>query len=560
MSTLSSPAPTQSATTRAGIALAGLESVGKSALFRALSGQATGDEQNVRGSTVTLRRAAVRGMEADVVDLPGIRTSDDATTTLIALAELTQADRMLWVVRGTHMERELKTLSELLAEELTHKPVALAVTFKDRAPAAAFEYARQIESETGIPVCCVNARNMTAEDCANLLETLNRATVAKTSVIPPAKESVVEIVPQASVFDRPLFGVPLSVFFMAALFAVPVFLAYVLANTLEDPLDALIIDPLGNWFAAWPDFWQAMLMGDYGVISLGWYSFLWAFPVVLFIGISVALAEECGLKDRITASLDSPLRRIGLHGRDLIPVLTGFGCNVVAVFQTRGCAACTRKACVSMISFGSACSYQIGASLALFSVAGHPWLFAPYLLMLFVIGAIHTRIWNPALSRAQARPLNEAAFLQVPSWRAVSWRVRAVIKQFLLQAIPIFLLICAVGAALDYVGVLDRLADAVTPVLAVFRLPGDVAPGVIFSIIRKDGLLVLNTGEGALLQSLTAGQVLVLVYLASTLTACLVTLWTIRKELGARFALKIAGRQALTAIVSAVVLAWLVAR
>ena len=542
------------------IALAGLESVGKSAIFRALTGQATGDEQNVRGSTVTVRRAAVRGLETDVVDLPGIRTSDDATTTLIAMAELTQADRMLWVVRGTHMERELKTLSELLAEELAYKPVAIAVTFKDRAPSSASTYARQIETEMGIPVCCVNARNMTEEDRTNLLETLNHATVATGSAIPQAKESVVEIAPQTSVFDRPLFGIPISLFFMAALFAVPVFLAYVLADTLEEPLDTLIIDPLGEWFAAWPDFWQAMLMGDYGVISLGWYSFLWAFPVVLFIGISVALAEECGLKDRITNALDSPLRRIGLHGRDLIPVLTGFGCNVVAVFQTRGCAACTRKACVSMISFGSACSYQIGASLALFSVAGHPWLFAPYLLMLFVVGALHTRIWNPVLSRAQARPLNEAAFLQVPSWRAVSWRVRAVVKQFLLQAIPIFLLICAVGAVLDYVGVLDRMADVVTPILALFRLPGDVAPGVIFSIIRKDGLLVLNTGEGALLQSLTAGQVLLLVYLASTLTACLVTLWTIRKELGARFALKIAGRQALTAIVSTLMLAWLVGR
>lgn len=116
------------------------------------------------------------------------------------------------------------------------------------------------------------------------------------------------------------------------------------------------------------------------------------------------------------------------------------------------------------------------------------------------------------------------------------------------------------GAVLDYVGVLERIADAVTPALALFRLPGEVAPGIIFSIIRKDGLLVLNTGEGALLQSLTAGQVLVLVYFASTLTACLVTLWTIRKELGTRFALKIAGRQALTSVASTLLLAWAIAR
>jgi len=91
--------------------------------------------------------------------------------------------------------------------------------------------------------------------------------------------------------------------------------------------------------------------------DLGWDSFLWAFPVVLLISLSVAVTEESGLKDRITAALDPWLRRVGLSGRDLIPVLTGFGCNVVAVMQSRACSRCTRERCVSMISFGSACSY-----------------------------------------------------------------------------------------------------------------------------------------------------------------------------------------------------------
>ncbi len=93
------------------------------------------------------------------------------------------------------------------------------------------------------------------------------------------------------------------------------------------------------------------------------------------------------------------------------------------------------------------------------------------------------------------------------------------------------------------------------PLLALFGLPATVAPGIIFSIVRKDGLLILNQGEGALLTALTAGQILILVYLASTLTACMVTLWTIRKELGARYALLLAGRQMLTALVSTLLLA-----
>ncbi len=73
--------------------------------------------------------------------------------------------------------------------------------------------------------------------------------------------------------------------------------------------------------------------------------------------------------------------------------------------------------------------------------------------------------------------------------------------------------------------------------------------------MRKDGLLILNQGEGALLAALTVGQIFVLVYLASTLTACLVTLWTVRKELGGRVALKLAGRQAATSLASTILLA-----
>lgn len=72
----------------------------------------------------------------------------------------------------------------------------------------------------------------------------------------------------------------------------------------------------------------------------------------------------------------------------------------------------------------------------------------------------------------------------------VGWRVKAVLKKFLVEAMPIFFLICGVGALLAYAGFLDQLATWVSPALALFGLPGEVAPGVIFSIVRKDSLLV----------------------------------------------------------------------
>jgi Fe2+ transport system protein B len=133
--------------------------------------------------------------------------------------------------------------------------------------------------------------------------------------------------------------------------------------------------------------------------------------------------------------------------------------------------------------------------------------------------------------------------------------VKAALGQFLKQAMPIFIVICLAAALLEHFGVIARITAGVAPLLGLFHLPGEAAPGILFSILRKDGLLTLNSGDGALLSTLSAGQLFVLVWLASTFTACLVTLWTVRKELGWSHAALLAGRQALTSLASA----WLIA-
>jgi Fe2+ transport system protein B len=181
-------------------------------------------------------------------------------------------------------------------------------------------------------------------------------------------------------------------------------------------------------------------------------------------------------------------------------------------------------------------------------------MFAPYLTLVFVVGLLHTRLWQGVLPPEAALPLNERAFLQAPSVRAVAWRVGVVLKQFLLQAMPIFLALCLVSAALEYAGAMTVIAKVFAPLMGLFRLPAEVSLPVVLSVLRKDGMLVLNTSNGALLRSLSGGQLFVVVYLASTLTACLVTLSTVRRELGWRVAGTLAGRQALTSVASAWVL------
>lgn len=532
--------------------LIGFESTGKSALFRGLTHENIGEEANFRGSTVAARYGHLLA-EMDVVDLPGIRLKDDSQTTQTALGAIKDADIVILVLRATHAAVELPLLLE--AVELEGKRVILVLTFADKASAYISNMVQDFEDWLEIPVQAVDTRNMRLQDHSKLIEALQNAKPLLRQV---GKQQLLRypiVRPQKLWFEYAVWGRLLALILTVLLFALPVWLAYLLSAKLEPIIEQGVIAPVKTWFDDLPLFLQALFVGDYGIITLGCFSFLWAFPVVLLLGLSVALTEESGMKDRITDALDPWMRHVGLNGRDLIPVLSGFGCNVVAVFQSRACSACTRKSCVSLIAFGSACSYQIGASLSVFSSAGQPWLFFPYVLLLFLSGALHTRIWhgqttsNPLLSGYEAK-----TFLQKPHLRAVNWRVRAVVKQFVCQAMPIFISICLAASILQFFGMLDKLSQILSPILSAFQLPAGAASAVIFSILRKDGILILNQGEGSLLQTMHAGQLLGLVYLASTLTACLVTLWTVRKELGGRFAVSLAGKQAVTSVVTTFVI------
>lgn len=537
------------------VAVIGLESSGKSALFRTLTGRATGDEANFRGSTVRCRNGRIPDSSLHIVDTPGIRVSQDTETTRLALEQLSAVDAVVLVVRGTHVQNELTTVLRALGRELQGRKLALAITFADKASPEIEQLVTFYRRELDIPVIALDARHVRRQKRAALLEIVARCRPLRAGYSLTLAPPVPIVEPLATVYEHSFLGPLAAILSIGLMFGFPVLIAYHLSQWLQPIVESRFITPIIHTVGAAlgsSEIGKALLIGDYGLITLGWYSFLWAFPVVLFISAAVAVTEETGLKDRITAALDPVLRLVGLSGRDLIPVLTGFGCNVVAVFQSRACSLCHRKNCVSMIAFGSACSYQIGASLSLFGSAGRPWLFFPYVFVLFVVGAIHTRIWSPPISGPSASLMIERAFLQQPNLKAIGWRVRATLKQFLFQAMPVFLAICIIGTVLNYFHLTDVIAASVGTLIEGLNLPRSLAPGIVLSMIRKDGLLVLNKGDGALLQPLDGGQLFLLVFLASTLTACLVTLFTISKELGLRFAATLAVRQAGTSLLTAI--------
>ncbi|QGH32857.1 ferrous iron transporter B [Gracilibacillus salitolerans] len=536
------------------VVLVGCESVGKSGLFRHLTGEKRALTSNVKGTTVAALTATCKlNNDMRLTDLPGLQFDMDSKSTQLTLDRLEGEQTLLLVVKATELKEELTQLQKEL--NLKGKQVAIVATHQDKYQPSNAEQKR-VQELLQVPVVWINARKMDQEEQEKVITCIEQAriwavTTSIVSFLPSTPIPVNKLIPM---FRLRVVGPILACLIIMTMFALPVFAAYLFVSWFEPITEQYLLTPITTWLEQIPAFLANVLIGDYGIITLGWYSFLWAFPVVLLISITTTITEEIGIQEHLTSALDPWLRKIGLTGRDLLPAITGFGCNVVAVMQSRSCSSCTQVSCVSMIAFGSACSYQIGATLSIFNAAHAPFLFIPYLLLLFVVGAIHTRIWNRSTTDELTR-IAPLPYLQGINGRAFWWKVSGVIKQFLVQAMPIFLLICLVASVLETVGVLSIFSWLAMPLLYLFSLPSDAAPGLIFSFIRKDGLLVLNEGQGSLLMDMSISQVFILVYLASTLSACLVTLFTISRELSWKDALSIGWKQMLTSVVSAAFIA-----
>ena len=545
------------------IVVIGKESTGKSQLIASLTGQ-TAYSANFRGSTVTCDtyqseaytddtsvRGFLRRRVLTFIDTPGILYRSDSITTKKALRQLQENDTVLLIVKATDVDRDLSDLLPLVAD----KQGVMVITFWDKVSST--DYTRQTIREwretSNLSIVTVDARHITTEQKNYILASLQEPHPFPAQWIPA--RAGWHIQPHPTLLEHPNLGWLLAI----ALLLIPAIIAVWGANsfaTLADPIVqsaiALIIEPVSQI----PIWLREILIGQYGLITMSPLLFIWAMPTVILYALFLGVYKASGLIERITIALDPLLRPFGLSGRDLVRVIMGMGCNVPAVISTRACSSCSRGTCISAIAFGSACSYQFGATLGVFSAASLPYLVIPYLLYLTATTLIYTRIISSPIAKSTENPLviEGRAFLEFPR-SSVIWReAKSTINQFLLNAIPIFLVISVIASVLNWLGAITTLANILNPLMGWFNLPPVASLPIVLASIRKDGLLLF--AEPETLAMLTPLQVLTGVYLAGVLLPCLVTLLTITREKSPRFALLLLSRQALAAIIFSLLLAW----
>ena len=363
-----------------------------------------------------------------------------------------------------------------------------------------------------------------------------------------------------SAIERGLGFSPLSLFLLFG----PAILAVTQANALADRFYAPIstmLNPLLDSIAKLPMPIAFTLGGDYGVFAMFPFLLLYALPTILIFTGLITIYKSTGLMDRLSFGLNPLLKPFGLEGRDLVRIIMGFGCNVPAIVSTRSCSSCSRGTCISAIAFGSACSYQLPATLAVFAAAGFPWLGPCYLAVLAITTLVYLCLTKPTsifLTKEIRRP--QMRDLCTPDWRKVGQDVTNSLKEFTFVALPIFVGICFIAGLMQWSGALVELTSILKPLMVPFNLPSEAALAIVLGSVRKDGIAIglLNGDMNSLKMPFdNPVQVLTTVYLASVLLPCLVTVLTIWKEMSFKFAIKMIGRQASFAALFALGIAWL---
>ena len=553
-------------TVRETVVVVGKESVGKSELVASLTGDRP-TSGNFRGTTVRSERYATEKYE--FVDTPGIVLDADTEATREALSQVDSGERVMLVVPATDVDSDLEDLLGLVDGRLG----AVVVTFWDKVEETT-ETRRaleQLSADIGVPVVPVDARNVSrpvadggrpsADAAGSRPDTPDKFTqivraLEQPGVFPAEATHEVggRIEPPETVLEWNYVGPLVS----ALLLLVPAAIAVWFANTLAGELDPLVgaaFGPLVDLAATLPEPLATMLVNQYGLLSMGPFLFVWAGPTMLVFAVVLGVYKNTGLVTRMTVSLHPTMRQVGLTGRDLVRVVMGFGCNVPAVVNTRSCSDCTRCATISAISFGSACSYQFPATLAVFAAVGMWWLVGPYLLVLAVTTLVYVRLIAPQAARQSTTVVDRRTFLQRPDPRAVAREAWSALREFFVKALPVFVLITFVAALLDEGGVIDRLGGILGPAMGVFNLPAEASLTVVLASVRKDGIALLT--ESGAVDTLSPVQVLVAVYLAGVLLPCLVTAFTVAREVSPRWALTMVARQAVAAIVFSILIAWL---
>ena len=294
-------------------------------------------------------------------------------------------------------------------------------------------------------------------------------------------------------------------------------------------------------------------------------------PIIVTLFFFLSLMEDSGYIARVAFVMDKVLRKIGLSGRSIVPMLIGFGCTVPAVMATRTLTSeRDRKMTILLTPFMS-CSAKLPI-YAFFTAAFFPDHGAIVMIALYfggiIMGILMALLMRKTLFSGEAVPfVMELPNYRMPGAKNVGHLLWDKAKDFLQRAFTVIFMATLVIWFLQtfntHLSIVTDSKDSILAMVASVIAPifkpmgyGDwrISTALITGFMAKESVVstlsILFGNTAALLGSITSLSAASLLAFCLLYTPCVAAIASIKRELG--------GKWAIFVVLAQCVIAWLV--
>ncbi|MCH5251481.1 MAG: ferrous iron transport protein B [Lachnospiraceae bacterium] len=301
-------------------------------------------------------------------------------------------------------------------------------------------------------------------------------------------------------------------------------------------------------------------------------------PIIVTLFFFLSLLEDSGYIARVAFVMDRLLRKIGLSGRSIVPMLIGFGCTVPGVMATRTLPSeRDRKMTILLTPFMS-CSAKVpiyGFFTAVFFPKHGALIMIGLYVLGIILGIVMALLMKGTAFKGEAVPfVMELPNYRMPGIKNVGHLLWDKAKDFLQRAFTIIFLATIViwflqtfDFRLNIVtdskdSILAVVASVIAPVLAPLGL-GDwrISTALITGFMAKESvvatLLVLLGTKDMLAQVITPLATVSLLVFCLLYTPCVAAIASVKQELGRKWAAGVVVGQCVIAWIVALAVRWI---
>ena len=212
-----------------------------------------------------------------------------------------------------------------------------------------------------------------------------------------------------------------------------------LSDLLQLSIDALtgVVDAALTAYGINPVVHSLIIDGVFAGVG----SVLVFLPIIVTLFFFLSILEDTGYMARVAFVMDKPLRKIGLSGRSVVPMLIGFGCTVPAVMATRTLPSARDRRLTILLTPFMSCSAKIPI-YAVFTAAFFPQHAVLTMALLYfggmAIGVLISLLLNHTVFRGNPVPfVMELPNYRLPTLKSVAMLLWDKARDFLQRAFTV---------------------------------------------------------------------------------------------------------------------------